>query len=150
MDDRTERWIRRNLRTAARMGGVESADAVGLILGTLAALHRSGGALDEGTRDRWAVEEGWDEAALPVLRGIALAAEVALPDLGELTTTRAADGSLVVHLTRDEARAAHGALREVLLGPHAIPEWEFHPLMGFRPDAARVVFDALGAALKGA
>jgi hypothetical protein len=87
---------------------------------------------------------------LPVLRGLGLVAKVALPDVGELTTTRAEDCHLVVHLTRDEARAALGALREVLLGPYAIPPSEFHTLMSFRPDEARMVLDALINALSDA
>lgn len=92
--------------------------------------------------------EGWDEEALPVLRGIALAAQHGVADVGELTTTRAEDGNHVVLLTRDEARVAHGALGEVLLGLHPIRESEFRTLTGFERDDARVVFDALGAALK--
>jgi len=38
-------------------------------------------------------------------------------------------------------------LREILLGPHKIPEWEFHTLMRFRRDEARFVLDALQHAL---
>jgi hypothetical protein len=150
MAEKTERWVRRNLRLAAHVGGLGNPNAAALIHGTLAGLHRSGNPIPADTLSRWASDEGWPDDALPVLRGLGLAAEFALPDVGELTTTRAEDGRLVVHLTRDEARAAHGALREVLIGPYAIPPSEFHTLMGFRPDEARVVLEALGNALSDA
>jgi hypothetical protein len=120
---------------------------VNLLHGTLAGLHRRGSPVDVATFCRWAAEQGWPDDELPVLRGVALAAANATKDLGELTMSRAADGSLVVQLTRDEARTAHGALREILLGPHKIREREFHSLMGYRRDEARVAFDALRDAL---
>jgi hypothetical protein len=77
------------------------------------------------------------------LRGIALAAQNATADLGQLTTTKASNDSLVVQLTRDEAKLLRGALNNILGGPYAIPEWEFHTLLGFRTDEARVLLDAL-------
>jgi len=48
------------------------------------------------------VEEGWPGDAVPVLRGVALAAENATAYLGELRTTRASSAALMVQLTRDE------------------------------------------------
>ena len=95
----------------------------------------------------WAADEGWPADTLPVLRGIALAADNATPSLGELTTSKASDGALLVHLTRDEARLVHAALREVLLGPFRIAGDEFQTLTGFRRDEADVLLDALGESL---
>jgi hypothetical protein len=145
--DRIEEWVRRDPRNAAASGGLGNPHSVARIHGTFASLSRSGSPLLGSTFVRWAAEEGWSEDDLPVLRGVALAAEAAMPDLGELTTTRAADGQLVVHLTRDEAltRRPEGTAAPSLRHP----ESEFNTLMGFRPDEAEVVLDALGAALSG-
>jgi len=41
--------------------------------------------------------------------------------------------AVTLELTRDELMAAANALNEVLNGPEAIEEWEFHPRMGPRP-----------------
>jgi hypothetical protein len=94
-----------------------------------------------------AAEEGWPQNQILILRGIALVAENATADLGELTTMRAADGTLVVRLTQDEAKLARAALAGTLYGPYSIPEWEFHTLMGFRTDEAQALLDALGRAI---
>ena len=66
---------------------------------------------------------------------------------GAVTTSKASDGALLVHLTRDEARLAHAALREVLLGPFRIAGDDFQTLTGFRRDEADVLLDALGESL---
>lgn len=55
------------------------------------------------------------------------------PDLGELTSTTAAEGSLVVSLTRGETRLAYQALSLTLLGPYAVLESEYHTPLGFEP-----------------
>lgn len=95
-----------------------------------------------------AAEEGWPEDEALVPPAIALAAENATADLGELTTRRAADHALVVCLTEDEARLARAGLVSTMHGPYAVPEWEFHTLMGFRSDEARVLLDSLRDALE--
>jgi hypothetical protein len=130
------------------MGGLENPKAVALLHGTLAGYARRGAPVPKDCFCTWAGEEGWPPETLPVLRGIAFAADDATPSLGELTSSRAADGALLVQLTRDEARLAHAALRELLLGPYRIPDDELDTLTGFRRDEAEVLFDALHAALQ--
>jgi hypothetical protein len=142
-----EDHIRQNLRSAWAAGGLANPEAVALLHGTLASYSRHGQRVSRDVFCGWAALEGWSDEELPVLRGIALAADYATPDLGELTTTKAADGSLVVHLTRDEARLARSALREVVLGPYRIPESEFQTLLGFRRDDADGLLNALSDAL---
>jgi hypothetical protein len=129
------------------MGGLENPDAVALLHGTLAGYSRRGSSVPTDLFLAWAADEGWPTDAVLALRGVALAAENATPSLGQLTISRAGEGELLVRLTRDEARLAHAALREVLLGPYRIPDDEFHTLTGFRRDEADVLLDALGASL---
>jgi hypothetical protein len=147
-ESKTERHVRRNLRQALEIGGLENADAIALLHGTLAGYARRGTPVARDRFCAWADQEGWPGESLPVLRGIAYAADNATPNLGELTTTKAAGGALMVHLTLDEAYIAHAALREVLSGPYRVPDEEFHTLTGYRPDEAKVVLDALGDALR--
>jgi hypothetical protein len=144
-----EQHVRQNLQSARAIGGLDNPNAVALLHGTLAAHARSGRTVPIATFCQWASDEGWPDDELPVLRGIALAAEYATRDLGELTTTRASDGALLVHLTRDETALARAALREVLLGPYRIPKSEFDTLVGFFQDEADVLLDALSDALTG-
>jgi hypothetical protein len=145
-ESKVELFIRRHLRDA-REAGIESPVIVARLHGSLAGLHRTGDAVPVDVVCGWAEEEGWTPHDVLVLRGVALAAENATPDLGELTTVRAADGSLVVRLTQDESQLARAALGSVLSGPYAIPAWEFHTLIGFRSDEAQVLRDGLGRAL---
>jgi hypothetical protein len=142
-EDRIEQHLRRILRATGVAGGLGNPDAVAIVHGTLAAYSRSGRPVDPERLRSWATAEGWAPDDLLVLRGIALAAEHAMPDLGELTTTKADDGALLVHLTRDEACLAHAALVEIVLGPYSIPDREFHTLTGFRRDAAQLLQQAL-------
>ena len=143
--DRVEVFVRRHLQNC--VGRLGDPAVVALLHGSLAGLHRTRQPVPVDVVCQWAAEEGWPQDQVLVLRGIALAAENATADLGELTTTRAADHALVVCLTEDEAKLARAGLASIMHGPHAIPEWEFHTLMGFRSDEARVLLDSLRGAL---
>jgi hypothetical protein len=115
--------------------------------GSLAGLQRTSQAVPVEVVCQWADESGWSRDDVLVLRGIALVAAHATANLGELTTTRAADETLVVHLTEDETRLARAAVSNVLHGPYAIPDWEFQTLTGFQTDEARALLDATGRAI---
>jgi hypothetical protein len=143
--DKIEEFVRRRLREFR--GRVEDPDAVYGLHASLVGLHRTGQAASVEVVCKWAQEEGWARDQVLALRGIALVAAHATADLGELTTTRAADERLVVHLTEDETRLARAAVSSILSGPYAIPEWEFDTMTGFRTDEARALLDATGRAI---
>ncbi len=59
------------------------------------------------------------------------------------------DGSEVtVRLERDELLAVNNALNEVLHGPDAIEDWEFHMRMGVEPSEARALLRVIGDAFE--
>jgi hypothetical protein len=58
------------------------------------------------------------------------------------------DDALTLELTRDELMAAANALNEVLNGPEAIEDWEFHPRMGLDRDEANRVHDGFLGVLR--
>jgi hypothetical protein len=57
------------------------------------------------------------------------------------------DREPVAQLTGDETRLARAALVHVLFGPYAIPDSEFHTLLGFTREEAQALEDSLGEAL---
>lgn len=89
--------MRRHLRNAVK-DRVERPKVVSLLHGS-AGLHRSGRPLPLDQLLTWAREEGWNDEDILILRGIALAAANTTSDLGELTRTKAADGTLRVRLS---------------------------------------------------
>ena len=56
--------------------------------------------------------------------------------------------SVAVRLQRDELLAVNNALNEVLNGPDAIEDREFHTRMGVEPAEARALLKAVGAAFE--
>jgi hypothetical protein len=56
--------------------------------------------------------------------------------------------AITLELTRDELMAAANALNEVLNGPEAIEEWEFHPRMGLDRDEAGQVHEGFLSVLR--
>jgi hypothetical protein len=53
--------------------------------------------------------------------------------------------TVVIRLDRDEIGALNNALNEILNGPTAITEWEFHARIGVTRDAAESLLDAIHA-----
>jgi hypothetical protein len=51
--------------------------------------------------------------------------------------------TVVVRLSHDEIGTLNNALNEILNGPDAIDEWEFHTRVGVTPDEARSLLRAL-------
>ncbi len=59
------------------------------------------------------------------------------------------DGSdVTVRLQRDGLLAVNNALNDVLHGPDAIEDWEFHTRMGVEPTEARALLKAVGDAFE--
>jgi hypothetical protein len=56
--------------------------------------------------------------------------------------------NVTLRLQRDELLAVNNALNEVLNGPDAIEDSEFHTRMGLEPAEARALLKAVGAAFE--
>jgi hypothetical protein len=152
-----ERGVERLLGNLRRMLGnqraLEDPEGVGVLYGTLGALRRAGRTVSPDEVRAWALESGWSSETAWALSGIALAVRDGLPDIGALSTGPAADGNLVVSLTRDEARIARSALSEVL---HGLPEMhrdggmnegDLRAIFGYNALQAEAVLEALNEAL---
>jgi hypothetical protein len=131
---------------------LEDPERVGLLYGSLGALRRAGRTVAPDEARAWALESGWSSEAAWALSGIALAVRDGLPDIGTLSTGTAADGNLVVSLTRDEARVARSALFEVLYGlpdmhrDGGMNEGDLHAIFGYDKLQANAVLEALNEA----
>lgn len=146
-----ERFLKRNLRTVVRDGGMDVPEHVGLMHGSFRGIERTGEMPPVDQVCTWAEDVGLSADDQLILRGIAPAVVHAEPDIGRLTT-EASDEHLVVRLTRDEASVARGALFILLGGPfcnmrHAAPDrdpfWEVPTFTGFQESDFQTVYDAL-------
>ncbi len=57
--------------------------------------------------------------------------------------------SVVLRISQDELGTLNNALNEILHGPDAIEEWEFHARVGATRDEARSLLDQIGYAYQG-
>jgi hypothetical protein len=150
-----ERLIRINLANLQRI--LPHADALGhpetvsLIYGCLGTLRRAGRIVEPEEVRTWALEAGWTPDSASEFAGIARVVRDGLPDIGALSTPAAADGSLIVSLTADEALVARAALHEVLFGTPEIRRegmsgGDVLALIGYDAVEARAVLEALNKA----
>jgi hypothetical protein len=64
-----------------------------------------------------------------------------------MDTIESNDDGVIIRLSRDEVGIANNALNEILHGPEAIEEWEFHTRIGATREEARLLLVAFSELL---
>lgn len=115
-DPKIERFLRRNLRTVARQGGMTHPSSVELMHGSFVGLKRNNELPEFDELRVWAESEGLAEEDVLRLHGVLLAVDHGERNFGQLTSKAQAE-DLIVQMTRDEGLVARSALFLLLYGP---------------------------------